>query len=169
MAGNIVQQTRDHREYHHLRWHYLNGAGYQNAEVNAGNRATIYRGTAVALVEGPHLYKLNGYYYLFAAQGGTVFTHPEVVARSKPSGRQLRNRAGRRVLNQRRYPRTATSRNRAMARWSPPEGEWYYASLCARPWENRPGIYLRPARHSQPRPGNLDPEVCWDDEGLAAY
>ena len=36
---------------------------------------TIYRGTAVALVEGPHLYKLNGYYYLFAARGGTVFTH----------------------------------------------------------------------------------------------
>jgi hypothetical protein len=25
---------------------------------------TVYRGTAVALVEGPHLYKLNGYYYL---------------------------------------------------------------------------------------------------------
>lgn len=29
---------------------------------------TLYRGTAVALVEGPHLYKLNGYYYLFAAR-----------------------------------------------------------------------------------------------------
>ena len=35
---------------------------------------TIYRGTDVKLVEGPHLYKINGYYYLFAAQGGTVWT-----------------------------------------------------------------------------------------------
>ncbi|MBR7309704.1 glycoside hydrolase family 43 protein, partial [Klebsiella pneumoniae] len=45
---------------------------------------TNSRGTAVALVEGPHLYQPNGYYYLFAAQGGTVFTHQEVVARSQP-------------------------------------------------------------------------------------
>ncbi len=44
---------------------------------------TIYAGTDVKLVEGPHLYKINGYYYLFAAQGGTVWTHQEVVARSK--------------------------------------------------------------------------------------
>ena len=29
------------------------------------------------------MYKINGYYYLFAAQGGTVWTHQEVVARSK--------------------------------------------------------------------------------------
>ena len=37
----------------------------------------------IELVEGPHLYQINDYYYLFAAQGGTVFTHQEVVARSK--------------------------------------------------------------------------------------
>ncbi|MCS5932065.1 family 43 glycosylhydrolase [Klebsiella pneumoniae subsp. pneumoniae] len=56
---------------------------------------TIYRGTAVALVEGPHLYKLNGYYYLFAAQGGTVFTHQEVVARSKTPSRPTASKPSR--------------------------------------------------------------------------
>ncbi len=43
---------------------------------------TIYRGTAVALVEGPHLYKLNGYYYLFAARAAPCL----------PTGRWWRGR-----------------------------------------------------------------------------
>ncbi|MDR3127830.1 MAG: glycoside hydrolase family 43 protein [Bifidobacteriaceae bacterium] len=47
----------------------------------------IYKGTEAKLVEGPHLYKIktktNFYYYLFCAQGGTTYTHQEVVARSK--------------------------------------------------------------------------------------
>jgi beta-xylosidase len=51
---------------------------------------------------------------------------------------------------------------------STPEGEWYYASLCARPW-NRPGIHLRPARLVNPRPGNRDPESVLGRRGLAAY
>ena len=80
----IVQQTWDHREYHHP----FDGITLTELDTNTlklmpETARTIYRGTAVALVEGPHLYKLNGYYYLFAAQGGTVFTHQEVVARSK--------------------------------------------------------------------------------------
>lgn len=33
--------------------------------------------------EGPHLYKRNGYYYIFHAEGGTEEHHSEMVARSK--------------------------------------------------------------------------------------
>jgi xylan 1,4-beta-xylosidase len=33
--------------------------------------------------EGPHLYKINGMYYLMLAEGGTEFGHMEVIARSK--------------------------------------------------------------------------------------
>lgn len=33
--------------------------------------------------EGPHLYKRNGYYYIFHAEGGTAEHHSEMVARSK--------------------------------------------------------------------------------------
>ncbi|MGD1785739.1 family 43 glycosylhydrolase [Klebsiella pneumoniae] len=80
----IVQQTWDHREYHHpFDGITLTELDTKTLKLMPETARTIYRGTAVALVEGPHLYKLNGYYYLFAAQGGTVFTHQEVVARSK--------------------------------------------------------------------------------------
>jgi len=33
--------------------------------------------------EGPHLYKVNGWYYLLIAEGGTGFTHAVTVARSQ--------------------------------------------------------------------------------------
>lgn len=34
-------------------------------------------------IEGPHLYKVNGFYYLMAAEGGTSEGHTEVIFRSK--------------------------------------------------------------------------------------
>jgi xylan 1,4-beta-xylosidase len=33
--------------------------------------------------EGPHMYKINGYYYLMSAEGGTGYEHREVIQRSK--------------------------------------------------------------------------------------
>jgi alpha-N-arabinofuranosidase len=32
--------------------------------------------------EGPHMYKINGYYYLKSAEGGTGYEHREVIQRS---------------------------------------------------------------------------------------
>ena len=34
-------------------------------------------------IEGPHLYKVNGYYYLMAAEGGTSEGHTQVIFKSK--------------------------------------------------------------------------------------
>lgn len=65
----IVQQTWDHREYHHpFDGITLTELDTKTLKLMPETARTIYRGTAVALVEGPHLYKLNGYYYLFAAR-----------------------------------------------------------------------------------------------------
>jgi len=33
--------------------------------------------------EGPHMYKIDGYYYLMSAEGGTGYKHREVIQRSK--------------------------------------------------------------------------------------
>src|SRR5690606_10366884 len=43
----------------------------------------IFRGTDLGLVEGPHLYKRDGYYYLVTAEGGTFRTHAITVARAR--------------------------------------------------------------------------------------
>jgi len=44
----------------------------------------IWRGgTKRGCIEGPHLYKKDGYYYLMTAEGGTGYGHSVTVARSK--------------------------------------------------------------------------------------
>ena len=48
-----------------------------------GDLYHIFDGTELGLTEGPHLYKLNGYYYLITAEGGTEYGHAVTIARSK--------------------------------------------------------------------------------------
>ncbi|HEY7773571.1 MAG TPA: glycoside hydrolase family 43 protein [Marinagarivorans sp.] len=44
---------------------------------------SIFKGSDLGLVEGPHLYKRHGYYYLLTAEGGTFSHHAALFARSK--------------------------------------------------------------------------------------
>ncbi|MDO8360767.1 MAG: glycoside hydrolase family 43 protein [Devosia sp.] len=48
-----------------------------------GPRKNIFQGTDLKLVEGPHLYKRNGWYYLLTAEGGTGYEHAVTFARSR--------------------------------------------------------------------------------------
>lgn len=48
-----------------------------------GPRKNIYRGTELGCIEGPHLYKRNGWYYLLVAEGGTGWDHACTLARSR--------------------------------------------------------------------------------------
>ena len=43
----------------------------------------IAHGTGGSSPEGPHLYKINDYYYLMSAEGGTGYQHMEVIQRSR--------------------------------------------------------------------------------------
>lgn len=43
----------------------------------------IATGLGGSAPEGPHMYKINGYYYLMSAEGGTGYGHREVIQRSK--------------------------------------------------------------------------------------
>ncbi|WP_284140517.1 glycoside hydrolase family 43 protein [Virgibacillus sp. LDC-1] len=48
-----------------------------------GRSEIIFKGTDIKLTEAPHLYKINGYYYLLTAEGGTKYDHQATIARSK--------------------------------------------------------------------------------------
>ncbi|KAL4917734.1 glycosyl hydrolases family 43-domain-containing protein [Aspergillus aurantiobrunneus] len=48
-----------------------------------GPRKNIFKGTDLDLVEGPHLYKRNGWYYLLTAEGGTAYGHACTLARAR--------------------------------------------------------------------------------------
>jgi len=49
----------------------------------SSERRKIFNGTDIGLVEGPHLYRHNGWYYIAAAEGGTSYEHALTVARSR--------------------------------------------------------------------------------------
>ena len=60
-------------------------------DLATGKRLTdmklIWRGTGGQYPEGPHLYKIGGWYYLMIAEGGTEYGHMETIARSRrPDG-----------------------------------------------------------------------------------
>ncbi|WP_100407592.1 glycoside hydrolase family 43 protein [Bacillus solitudinis] len=63
--------------------------GIYQAELNVDTgdilteRKLIWEGTGGAYPEGPHLYKINGLYYLMVAEGGTDYGHSVTVARSQ--------------------------------------------------------------------------------------
>jgi xylan 1,4-beta-xylosidase len=63
-------------------------SGIYQAEINVDTgeilteRRLIWQGTGGAHPEGPHLYKINGIYYLMIAEGGTEYGHMVTMARS---------------------------------------------------------------------------------------
>lgn len=54
-------------------------------DIKTGNKLSpshsIWQGTGGRYLESPHLYKINGRYYLLAAEGGTEYGHMETYAR----------------------------------------------------------------------------------------
>jgi alpha-N-arabinofuranosidase len=48
-----------------------------------GSMRLIWNDTSLPWNEGPHLYKINGWYYLMLAEGGTFKDHREMIGRSK--------------------------------------------------------------------------------------
>jgi alpha-N-arabinofuranosidase len=62
------------------------GIGQCVIDPTTGRKLTetrlIWRGTGGRYVEGPHLYKIDGTYYLMCAEGGTEYGHMETIARS---------------------------------------------------------------------------------------
>lgn len=163
----LVQQTWDHREYHHpFDGITLTELDTRTLKLKPETARTIYRGTAVALVEGPHLYKLNGYYYLFAAQGGTVFTHQEVVARSKTlDANSFETEPGEVFLTNVDTPDSYIQKQGHGALVSTPSGEWYYASLCARPWNRAGESAYDPRGWSTLGRETSIQKVYWDEDG----
>ena len=163
----LVQQTWDHREYRHpFDGITLTEFDTDTMQLKPETARTIFAGTDVKLVEGPHLYKINGEYYLFTAEGGTIFTHQEVVSRSKtldelsfvvePDGPFITNFD---------TPNSYLQKQGHGALVSTPGGEWYYASLTARPWHHANESATDPRGWSTLGRETAIQKVEWDDAG----
>lgn len=93
----------------------------------------IFKGTEIALVEGPHLYKRNGYYYLLTAEGGTEYNHAATLARSRTIQGPYELHPQNPILTTAGLPDIPLQKAGHASMVQTPEGEWYLAHLCGRP------------------------------------
>jgi alpha-N-arabinofuranosidase len=117
-------------------------------EIDLNSLATIGPRTAIAnggvdisthprWIEGPHILKKDGYYYLVAAEGGTEQGHSEVVFRSKNVLGPYTPGANNPILTQRDLPENRrnpiTSSGHAQL-VETQNGDWWATFLSVRPY-----------------------------------
>ncbi|NCC65413.1 MAG: glycoside hydrolase family 43 protein, partial [Spirochaetia bacterium] len=139
-----------------------------------GPLVEIYRGaTTRGCLEGPHLYKHNGYYYLFAAEGGTGYGHCVTVARSKSVWGPYEGAPNNPLLSaaldfdesdnaeylkpHRFNPESPLQKTGHASLVQVSEDYWYIAFLCSRP-------FVPELRSTLGRESSLE-RVYWTEEG----
>lgn len=97
----------------------------------------IFKGTELGLVEGPHLYKLNGWYYLLTAEGGTFHTHAVTIARSKSITGPYEVMPNNPLITSARNPSLRLQSAGHGSLVQNKDGSWLLAHLCRRPNNGR--------------------------------
>ncbi|HTO28530.1 MAG TPA: family 43 glycosylhydrolase, partial [Devosia sp.] len=98
-----------------------------------GPRTNIYQGTDLKLVEGPHLYKRNGWYYLLTAEGGTAYDHACTFARSRTIDGQYETHPDKHILTSKDAPFAAIQRAGHGDLVETSDGKTYLVHLGGRP------------------------------------
>lgn len=135
---------------------------YKNLKVIGEEKLLVNGGVDISTkpvwIEGPHIIQKFGWYYLYAAEGGTSVNHSQVVLRSKDVWGPYIPYDKNPILTQRDLPadrpNPITSAGHADL-VEGPNGEWYAVFLAVRPYE---GDYYNTGRETFLAP------VEWKDE-----
>ncbi len=116
----------------------------------------IWEGTGGCSPEGPHLYKVNDWYYLLIAEGGTEYGHMVTIARSKSPYGPFESNPNNPILSNRssKKPIQATGHADLI---QAEDGSWWAVFLGFRPVKST-------KLHHLGRETNLAP-VKWTEEG----
>lgn len=128
------------------------------ARAMVGSRKVLINGgvdirTKPVWIEAPHVFKVDAWYYLIAAEGGTADQHSEVVFRSRAVSGPYTPYAGNPILTQRHLdparPDPITSTGHADF-VETPNGEWWAVFLGIRPYREdfHPAMWLSPIADS---------------------
>ena len=119
--------------------HNFNGILLQEYDHAArrlvGPVKNIYAGTPLGVVEGPHLYRRNGWYYLLTAEGGTFYEHAVTLARSRNIDGPYETLPGNPLLTAWQQPTDGLQRSGHASLVQTSRGDWYLAHLSGRPLE----------------------------------
>lgn len=129
----LLNMCWDPRTHHHPFYGIMCTEYSEEEKRLIGEARIIYTGTADKLTEGPHLYRYNGYYYLFVAQGGTVYTHQERVARARSLSDTFESMPGHPLITQYDAPYHPLQKSGHGSLVETQNGEWYFVHLMSRP------------------------------------
>lgn len=110
--------------------------------IKESRRLIVNGGTDLAKkpvwIEAPHIYKINGWYYLLCAEGGTGYEHSQVVFRTKDLTKPFEPYTGNPILTQRdldiNRPNPITTAGHADLIQTK-EGEWWAVFLATRAYD----------------------------------
>lgn len=141
--------------------------GINQAEIDVasgkltGASRRIWNGTGGVWPEGPHLYKIHGWYYLVIAEGGTSYNHSVTMARSKSPWGPFEAAPNNPVLTQREHPRLPLQASGHADLVQTPDGHWFMVLLGVRPVESE---HLQQRQHHLGRETLLAP-LEWTPDG----
>lgn len=98
-----------------------------------GKPINIFKGSSLGTTEGPHLYKIGKWYYLFCAEGGTFYEHAVTVARAKVVTGPYQVSPYNPLLTSKGHPELRLQKSGHGCLVETQDGEWYMAHLCGRP------------------------------------
>lgn len=106
-----------------------------------GPISNIFAGSRLGLVEGPHLSRRDGWYYLTTAEGGTGYDHAITIARSRTLTGPYDLHPETHLLTSRHSPDAPLQRAGHGQLVDTPDGETWTTHLCTRPL---PGTRMSP-------------------------
>ena len=107
-----------------------------NSQKLVGEIKNIFAGSAIGLVEGPHIYKRNGWYYLLTAEGGTSYEHAVTFARSRTLDGEYEIHPQNPILTSWKKSDLELRKAGHACLVQTQGDEWYLAHLCGRPLES---------------------------------
>lgn len=160
----LVQMQWDHRPYNHpFMGIRCTEYDHKSKKLIRDNSKIIWKGTDIKLTEAPHLYKMNGYYYLFCAEGGTTYSHAETVSRSKDIFGDYEGQPEIFITAfDSPYNELQKCGHGSLVKTD--DDEWYFAHLTSRPWHHSYESQIDPRGWCTLGRETAIQKVYWDDD-----
>lgn len=98
-----------------------------------GEIKNVFEGSDHRLVEGPHVFKKHGYYYMTTAEGGTGYGHAVTMARSRKIDGPYELHPNKHLMTAKDTPLNPVQRSGHGQYVETPEGDVYHSHLMSRP------------------------------------
>ena len=127
------------------------------AQKLVGPVKNVFAGSPHGLVEGPHLFKRDGWYYMTTAEGGTGYDHAVTMARSRKIDGPYELHPDMHLMTSKDAPDAPLQRAGHGQIVETPDGEFYHTHLCSRPL---PGLRRSPLGRE-----TAIQKCVWGDDG----